>query len=60
MLSHLGTTRPGGGHLQSVYVMHCPVCELNYGANGADIWQRKCPFHQGGKPGAYVSGTRAS
>lgn len=36
---------------QSVYVLHCPTCGLNYGANRSGIWQRKCPNHQGGAPG---------
>ena len=56
---NLGRTSPprrGSGHLQNVYVMHCPCCELNYGANGADIWLRKCPFHQEGKPGEPFQG----
>ena len=46
---NLGPTNPlrrGSDHGQYVYVMHCPVCERNYGANGSDIWQRKCPFHK--------------
>ena len=52
--ANLGSTEPpraGNDHLQFVYVMHCPLCVRNYGANGSDIWQRKCPFHQGGMPG---------
>ncbi len=43
--------RAGNDHLQFVYEMHCPRCVGNYGANGSDIWQRKCPYHQGGRPG---------
>lgn len=51
---NLGRTEPprsGNDHLQFVYVIHCPRCVKNYGANGSDIWQRKCPFHQDGMPG---------
>jgi hypothetical protein len=40
-----------GHHNQTVYELRCPECQLTYGCNGADIFQRKCPFHQGGEPG---------
>lgn len=46
-----GTTRPGTDYGQSVYVLYCPICDRNYGSNGSDIFQRKCPYHQGGRPG---------
>ena len=45
---NLGRTNPrrrGSDHLQYVYVMHCPVCVYNYGANGSDIHLRLCPNH---------------
>ncbi len=51
---NLGRTeppRPGNDHLQFVYVMHCPRCVRNYGANGSGIRHAKCPFHQNGEPG---------
>lgn len=51
---NLGRTdppRPGTDHVQNVYVMRCLVCRRNYGANGSDIWQRKCPYHQNGRDG---------
>lgn len=51
---NLGRTVPpraGNDYGQYVYIMRCLKCGKNYGANGSDIFQRKCPFHQGGKPG---------
>ena len=51
---NLGKTDPprsGSGSLQYVYVVHCRCCVHNYGANGADIWLRKCPLCHGGRPG---------
>jgi hypothetical protein len=41
----------GTDHGQVVYVLHCGVCDQEYGANGSDIFQRKCPQHGGGAPG---------
>lgn len=41
----------GTDHLQYVYKMKCKICSEIYGANGSDIWQRKCPKCQEGKPG---------
>ena len=37
------TDRRGTDHLQYVYVLQCKICGRKYGANGSDIWQRKCP-----------------
>ena len=51
---NLGRTEPpraGTDFGQVVYVMRCPTCRRNYGVNGTDVWQRKCPFHQLGQPG---------
>ena len=51
---NLGRTDPpraGTDHNQKVYILRCPECQRNYGVNGSDIFQRKCPFHQGGAPG---------
>ena len=56
---NLGKTNPprqGTDHGQSVYVMRCPQCRRNYGANGSDIWLRRCPYHQGGMPGLKLIG----
>ena len=43
----------GTDHGQRAYRMECLAsgCGHIYGANGADVFQRKCPLHQGGKPG---------
>ena len=44
---------PGNHPNQLAYKMEClaPSCEFIYGANGCDVWQHKCPRHQGGEPG---------
>ncbi len=44
---------PGNDHLQMAYRMECgaPGCGHVYGANGSDVFQRKCPRCQGGAPG---------
>ncbi|MGE5495404.1 MAG: hypothetical protein ACM3S4_08920 [Burkholderiales bacterium] len=44
------TDRPGSGHLQWFYQMQCLKCGHEYYANGHDIWLRKCPVCQGGRP----------
>ena len=43
----------GNDNCQYSYKMECMVegCGYIYGANGTDIFQRKCPRCQGGKPG---------
>ncbi len=41
----------GSEHLQRAFKMFCTHCYLNYGANGSDVWLRKCPRCQGGAPG---------
>ena len=35
---------------QKFYAMECLNCGHTYKANGTDIWQRKCPKCQGGRP----------
>lgn len=45
------TRLAGTDHGQSVYVLQCSRCRHEYGANGSDIFQRRCPACQGGKPG---------
>jgi hypothetical protein len=45
------TDTPGSDHLQYVYVVQCSKCGRQYGANGSDLHIRKCPHHDGGKPG---------
>lgn len=45
------TGLPGNDHNQSIYVLHCDRCNTEYGANGSDIFQRRCPNCDGGRPG---------
>ena len=45
------TGLPGNDHLQYIYVLRCERCGNEYGSNGSDIFQRKCPSCQGGMPG---------
>jgi hypothetical protein len=47
----LATDVPGTDHGQSVYVLRCGLCGAEYGSNGSDNFQRKCPKCQGGAPG---------
>ncbi len=49
---NLGTRGVSGNdHLQKAYELECLKCGHHYGANGSDIFQRKCPRCQGGAPG---------
>ena len=50
-MGHRGA--PGPDHNQLAYRMECQVagCSTIYGANGSDIFQRKCPKCQAGAPG---------
>jgi hypothetical protein len=45
------TGLPGNDHSQYVYILRCERCAHEYGSNGSDIFQRKCPNCQGGMPG---------
>lgn len=45
------TGLPGTDSGQSVYVLRCGHCSQEYAANGSDIWLRKCPKCQRGRPG---------
>jgi rRNA maturation endonuclease Nob1 len=45
------TDLPGNDHLQRIYVLRCNRCCVEYGANGSDIFQRRCPKCGGGRPG---------
>jgi anaerobic ribonucleoside-triphosphate reductase len=45
------TDQPGNDHLQYTYQLACSHCGHNYGSNGSDIFERKCPKCQAGKPG---------
>lgn len=44
------TQMPGTDNQQWFYEMECLECGHRYYANGSDIWQRKCPRCQGGRP----------
>ncbi len=41
----------GTDHNQRVYTLECQKCGFKYGANGSDIYQRRCPKCDGGAPG---------
>jgi hypothetical protein len=45
------TGESGNDHNQYVYVLRCGDCGHEYGANGSDIWLRRCPRHDKGAPG---------
>lgn len=45
------TDLPGNDHNQKIYVLQCGECLHEYGANGSDIWLRRCPNCQGGAAG---------
>lgn len=52
---NLGCTGSSGtDHRQYVYRMKCLKCGTIYGSNGSDIFQRRCPGCQGGKPGPSI------
>ena len=44
------TNEPRTDHMQKYYLMKCLNCGYEYKSNGSDIWQKKCPKCQGGKP----------
>ncbi len=44
------TGEPGSDHGQQFYSMKCQRCGFEYKANGSDIWLRKCPKCQSGRP----------
>ena len=50
------TGLPGTDHGQYVYVLRCGNCMHEYGSNGSDNFQRKCPECQAGRPGLNWSG----
>lgn len=42
---------PGNHYNQKIYQIACSRCGLNYGANGCDIFERKCPRCGDGEEG---------
>lgn len=49
------TDLPGNDHNQVTYILRCQSCDLRYGANGSDIFQRRCPVCGAGRPGLPIS-----
>jgi hypothetical protein len=45
------TDRTGSAAGQRVFILHCTVCDHEYGADGCDIYYRLCPRCQDGPPG---------
>ena len=45
------TEREGNAPGQRVFILHCTVCDHEYGADGCDIYDRLCPKCQDGPPG---------
>jgi hypothetical protein len=50
------TDRPGNDHNQIVYILKCNAsgCGHEYGSNGSDIFQRRCPKCGEGAPGLRI------
>ena len=42
---------PGSDENAYAYKLECTLCGFVYGANGGDVFERKCPNCQGGMPG---------
>jgi hypothetical protein len=49
------TEREGSAQGQRVFILHCTVCDHEYGADGCDIYDRRCPTCQDGPPGLPVT-----
>jgi hypothetical protein len=45
------TGLPGNDYMQRTFALHCGDCSYEYGSNGSDNWQRRCPRCQHGRPG---------
>jgi hypothetical protein len=48
------TSLPGNDYGQITYVLRCEACGHEYGANGSDIFQRRCPGHDYGAEGLRI------
>ena len=48
------TGLPAADKLQTAYVLECQQCQHRYAANGSDIFERRCPKCQSGKPGIHI------
>ena len=49
------TATLGNDHNNYVWHLTCGKCGHEYGANGSDFFQRRCPECQGGRPGLSLS-----
>ena len=49
------TGLPGTDHGQTAYVLECEQCQHRYAVNGSDIFERRCPKCQSGKPGIPIA-----
>ncbi len=49
------TGKPGNDHNQVIYLLRCHTCGERYGANGSDIFQRRCPRCDSGRPGLVLT-----
>ena len=47
------TGRRGTDHNAYIYILKCTKCGYEYGVNGTDISQRRCPRHDTGKVGLH-------
>jgi hypothetical protein len=45
------TGLPGTDRRQTVYELGCSACGHVYGANGSELYERRCPMHDHGAPG---------
>ena len=48
------TGQPGTDNMQYVIVVRCLKCKKEYGTNGSNFFQCKCPYCQGGKSNILV------
>ena len=55
-LERMEPPKSGNDHRQYIYIMECTKCGKKYGSNGSDVFQRKCPYCQGGRTGLPLSG----
>jgi radical SAM protein with 4Fe4S-binding SPASM domain len=44
-------TGKAGTHNQRLYELQCQECRFTYLCNGCDIYQHRCPKHDGGRRG---------
>jgi hypothetical protein len=54
------TGMQGTDHNQRIYHLRCLICGHEYGANGSDIFARRCPGHDAGAAGLPIADQTAS